>query len=239
MSNNLNANRNEKLYNHMLKVAFEEVVQEEMDSYPSLEELDLLYPRSPKMDKHIKKSMNRHENKAKRQKLFRSFLRCAAAFCIIAFLCAVVVFSVEASRNFIINTIVNIQDDFVALEFGDNAAGEIAGDSILYYVPDGFAHVVSHVLDSQTIIIYENAASERLIFQQEIGISLSVAVDNEQRDFTIIHIDEHELFIFEAIHYGYQNVVIWNYRNYVFSLTSVMHLDSLVEIATDFINKHR
>ena len=65
-----------KLFAAVLKVAAEEAWQEEMDSLPSLDELNEMYPPSESLDKRVFGTINKaaRRGKAKKARNYRQLL---------------------------------------------------------------------------------------------------------------------------------------------------------------------
>ncbi|MCL2357886.1 MAG: hypothetical protein FWC70_12170 [Defluviitaleaceae bacterium] len=72
--------RNEKLFDAILKVAAEEALREEIDAMPSCEELNKMYPRSKSLDKKVYAAINRKFGAARRKRIARIFAKIAACF---------------------------------------------------------------------------------------------------------------------------------------------------------------
>ena len=103
----MNTDRNEKLFDAMVKTAFEEAVQQEMDSLPSREKLNEMYPSSEAFDKQIMAIIAKEEKTYKRRQASKQalkvFTRIAASIAILFTVSTLALMSVETSRVFIFN----------------------------------------------------------------------------------------------------------------------------------------
>ena len=81
----------------MFDVAIDEITKEKMAAQPSREELDKLFPHSPRMKKRIMAISKKHENVKKRHRLLQHTYKVAAAVSLFIIFSSVIFFSVEAS----------------------------------------------------------------------------------------------------------------------------------------------
>lgn len=137
MVKNSDSKTAEKLYDSILKAAFEDAEDQELASYPRKEELDMMYQRVPEFDKRIMNTISKAERPYKRKLIIESVLKIAASVCIFFAISILALFNVEASRNFILNTLIQIQSDYVAFEFFENGSNQAQGSR---NIPDGYAN---------------------------------------------------------------------------------------------------
>jgi len=236
MDENINMERNEKIFDALLRVAAEEVMKEEIATMPSIEELNKLHPSSDALNKRIQIIINREKRAVARKLVLRGLGKVVAAIGILFTLCTVILMSVEASRNFIFNTIINIQDDHVTFEFGERGQEvEIAG-IMFRYIPYGFELLNSHTIGRLTLNTFTNAADEQIIIQQSFATSVATSVDNEAREFSRIIFEGQEMFIFESIDTKDQNVVMRQIESDVFTITSNLSINTLAQILLNIGN---
>lgn len=235
MEKDRNIERQEKLFDAVLKVALDEYIESEMESYPSKEELDKMYPRSAAFDKRVNKIIAKEERIVKRKKAIRIFTRVAACIGIFFFICSVVLMSVEASRNFILNAIISIQDDHVAFEFYCDGSHE-GGVSVPPAFFNDFILLSSQTIGDLAISIYENPEGSRIIIQQHIGINLGAIIDNDYREFSTMVINGHSAYIFESIDGAEHNIIMWYQINTVFQIISDIEFSELIRMAEYLIS---
>ncbi|MCL1883442.1 MAG: DUF4367 domain-containing protein [Defluviitaleaceae bacterium] len=252
-----NTDLNERLFNAMLKVAAEEATIQEMDEFPSREELEKLYPRTEAFDKRISKIIGKHERTEKRKQAARIFARVAAAVGIFFTVGFAALMSVEASRNLVLRTIFNIYDGHVVFEFGepehiiydfgDYEWHEEYGDlrfpsdgkhPLQGLLPVGFEYIQSNRRPTSNLFIFENNADKQIIFEQrEKSEELRMYVGNENSDFSIWEINSQDVFVFEALINGDFHIIMWEDDRYIFSLLSNIDIDVLVEIVRNMIER--
>lgn len=239
MPKNKDAERKEKLFDALLKVALEEDMEQEFKEFLNSEELNSTQPPSPAMQNRFKEIINRPIEESRGKKASRIFFRVAASFAIFFTIGTIVLMSVEASRVFILNTIISIYDDHVAFDFGElgRANENENGNGTTEFVPTGFFYVSSQHLETVSIFIFSNEKDERLILQRNIGTTLGMAVDNENRDFQKGEIDGNELHIFEALSDGYAHVIMWEEREYVYKIISSIGINQLFDVIAEFFSK--
>ncbi|MCL2527116.1 MAG: DUF4367 domain-containing protein [Defluviitaleaceae bacterium] len=235
MSIKTNTDRNEILFETMLKIAFEEVVEEEMAALPSLEELEESCPRSPRLEKRLMKIVKEEEREGNREKLSKFLIRSAAAITAFIIVTGVVVVSVEASRTFLFNTFIDVRNDHMAFEIGQpgsEVVNNISNDTILALLPEWFEYAGSHVSNTSSLSLFANPNGEEIIFMQSADIPISISADNENRDFRNQYINNIEIFIFEAFDYTYTNIVMWISGNSVFHLSASFEIDINILVDT-------
>ena len=229
----METNRNEKIIDALIAVAVEESVMREMDSLPSHEELNR-YPCSDALNAKVMKLIANADRSAKRPRRVRMFVRFAASFAFFFTIISIALMSVEASRILILNTILDIRDEFVLFEFAENNNGNVASfghDSIL----EGFELAASNIRAFSSTFVYTNDDGDEIVFRQREKESLTLAIDNEQRIFSTAYMNGHEIFLFEADREGYSNSIYWTYGNYVFSVSSTRSMDDVLEIVANLI----
>ena len=227
--------RNEKLFDAVVKVAVEEAIDRETDSFPNEDELNKIYPRSAALDKRVRGIINKAAKDSRKKKRLPLFVRVAASFAVLIAVVCITLLSVEASRNVILNIFINIQDDHVAFDFGYFRAlhGEQAS---LNFIPYGFEYVSSQHMETQSVAVYMNEAGERITLQNLFGMNLSVAVDNVNRTFWVRDISGHEMYIFKSLSDELQNVVMWAVGEDVIIIASTVAIESLIKIAESMVS---
>ena len=230
------SNRNEKLFDAVVKVAVEEALDHEIDSYPNEEELNRMYPRSAALDKRVKSIINKAANDSRKKKLLPLFVRVAASFAVLFTVTSIILLSVEASRNFILNIIISIQDDHVLFDFEDSNRALHGEQASLKFIPYGFEYVSSQHMETQSLVVYMNEAGERIVLQNIFDMSLSVAVGNVNRTFSVRDVNGHEMYIFESLSDELQNMVMWAEGEEVIIITSTIAIESLIEIVESMVS---
>ncbi len=96
--------RNKVLFDALLKVAVSDALKKEMDTLPVNEELNETYKPSSELDRRIKKLIIQNRIKSKIKNYAKGFSKIVACIIIIFALLSITLFSVEATRNVILNT---------------------------------------------------------------------------------------------------------------------------------------
>jgi len=115
---NVDDNINDKIFDAMIRTAFEESDRQKMALLPSAEELDAMYPPETflKLDKRVMGDIARASgSERKRQRLLTAFAKTAAAVAALFIVHIVVLTNVEAYRSFTLNRILGIQQEFAGV----------------------------------------------------------------------------------------------------------------------------
>jgi len=231
MGNSSKLTRNDIIIEAMIKAAEIEVMQEELDALPSLEELNEIYKPSEVLEENIRLIIAKDKKAKSRKRLIKRFAKVAAIIGVIFTTLTTILMTVEASRVFILNTFISLQDDHIAFEFSQSDPSDIVCEIVLGFVPEGFGFTSSQIFDKFSLDIYENADGKRLIIQRHFATTLSASVDNEIREFVATEVAGEEAFLFEAIDSGYPNVLMWAYGDEVISIISDINIDIMFTIA--------
>jgi len=235
MSKNRSTDRNDKLLEAMFRVALEETIDRDMNALPNTEELNKIFPRSDAVDKKFRELVSSNAQKDSGKRISQGFVKVVASIIVMFILSAIALLSVEASRSFIFNTIINIQDDHVAFDFGDVLYnGEYDSNIPIFYI-DGFEYIGGRRHYTRNTFIYENIFGEQIILQQHKGMSLRVLIDNEHREFTIKRVESNDVYIFAATSNDYSHIIMWAQGDNVLNLVSNMELEHLINIVVDII----
>jgi len=199
----------EQLFDELLKIAAKDAMQREMDAEPSLEELNALYPRSKSLDKKVYAAIKRYERAEKIKKSMYVFSRAAAVLCIVIVLGGSLLYSVEASRNFIRNLLIDVREDHVVLDFGHRCAAVTTEKGLTFgYFPQGFELVNAHVLEAFNIFLFTNGMGDEIIVEHHFSNSLLMTIDNELREFSIGTLNGNKAFFFESLYDHARNQII-------------------------------
>ena len=248
MTNNkaVNINRNEELFEAILKVAAKEVMQKEMEQlFNELDEMDDIQP-SDILDKKVRKMIARESRTYQRKKSLRSWAKIAAIFVGIVFAGTFTLLTIEASRNYVLNVIFGIRDDHVVVEFdlgsGDrpsegrgnvNEMGGLEVSGIVFgYVPEGFEVVTYHEVGVMTIIVFSDGDERQIVVSHSPSQGLMTFTDNEAREFSVIYLtDGQKAFLFEANANDYNSTITWYRGIDVFSINAHLNTSGLLRMA--------
>jgi len=232
MTDELKRKRAENLFEAMLKVAVEETVDRKLASLPSNEELNKMFPPTV-ADEKILKIIADEKRKSKRQQSRKTLMKIASFAGIFFTISTTALITVEASRNFILNTIINIQADHVAFEFAGGGLKENLN------LPVGFEYMGSQVTENFSVSTYLNADGKQIIVQQHNASSIGTGIDTDYREFSTIYIKEQEVFLFESIDGVMHNVIMWQQDNVVFQVFANINIEEMISLIKNLINYPR
>jgi len=235
MANSTSTERNDKLFDAVLKVAAEEAMVQRMETMPNREELMKQYPRSDIFDKKMAKVIGRHDRAEKRKQTMRYFYRAAAVFAIFFTVSVTTLMSVEASRNFIINrlsTIISFHDDHVAFEFRAAAFENEEIGFTLGYLPYGFEVAGINALTFLHAVNFsDNAGRTILVTKIEADGTGAAFGEGDVRGHIITSVRGREAHLFQAVDETEYSMLMWLYGNYAMQVTSNVGIGEMVRIA--------
>lgn len=220
-------NRNEMLFDALLEVAVSEAFKKEMDAFPSEKELNKAYNPSPELDKRIRKLIDQNYRRLIIRRLVKSAGKVAACIAIIFTVLSVILLSVGASRNAILNAVVEWTEKYTKIQFQDTAAD---AEYHLAYLPEGFSLTATESFGSTVMLKYANKAGIEIIFKQRLAERSTSLFDNENSDYIEIDISSNPAYLFEALADDDYNVLIWQSKGVVFELTSALDSTELIRI---------
>ena len=236
MSNKAFSQREEMMFDAMLKVAATESMMRDLETLPSNEELKCMNLRSDTFNKRMMSIIHRAENAQKRKRMARWTYKAAAIFGLIFTVSTITLMSVEASRVFILNTLFAVtHDDHVVFEFGD--AGQISESISAQRItmPNEFILIKTQEMANMSIFIYENATGEKVTIQRNIGMSASVFIDNKQREYVALTVSDVDVYLFEATSDNYHNFAVWNDGEHVLQVTVQFDVERLLTLVETII----
>lgn len=227
--------KNEKMFDAMVESAAEEALKQEMDILPSFEELDLLYKPTSEMDLRINRIIDKYY-RTKRVKYALFFTgKIAAGLMVLIIISATVLLSVEASRNYILNSFLKWNNKHSTIVFsGKNKLNELNKYSIKY-IPDGFKISNVDFDDVSRFITYTNDKNVSIYITETYANSVKLDVDNENNKPSEIMINNNKAYLFENVKTGGMNILVWNEENIAFEITSTIGGEHLILIAENIL----
>ena len=247
----MSTSRSEELFDAILKAAAKTAFYDEMEQMlDDLDKMDDIKP-SAELDRKVRNMIARESRVHRRKRLFQTFTKVAAVFAVVVTVSAIALMSVEASRNFIINFLIGIQDDHVVIEFGPDGrpiggqqgnVGELNGLEVVGivfgYVPEGFEVVDYQLVGVMSIVIFSDGNEGQIVVRHQMAQSLSAFIDNEAREFSSIYLsDGREGLFFEAVGYGYQSTIIWQCGSDIFMIHANLEPSSSLRMADNITTK--
>lgn len=235
MERNKTEERSEDIFEALLNIAAKEAALQENWDMPSCEDLDKIYKPSIAFNKRINKIILRQEKRESARRTFYSFGRITAVFSVIVVAISLALLTVEASRNFIFNTFINIRSDHAVIKFGEGASLTQVAVYDFGYVPQDFELIEIQSAGNIQIKIYANSNGEQIIFEYSILDVPVIGVDTENTEYTRIIVNGYEAFLFSTTIESGFNVLTWATESAVFKLTSSIESDELVKVAEGVI----
>jgi len=238
MINNAKKERDEIIFDALLKAASDEIFAEEMESLPTDEEIDALFPNTNSLDKKVQSVINQEFRTLRIQKALRVILRSAAILCVAIVLGTGILMANPASRYFILNYLINVYEDHIRFDFGIAPEQNGTTEAIIFrYVPEGFELTSS--VDHINVItyIFENAENDIIMMQYFFGPSIAIGIDNEYSQFSEIQIAGRTAYLFESIYYYRFNVIMWPHYEDAIMITASLNLDLLISLAEMYMTK--
>lgn len=220
--------QNEKLFDALLKVAAEEALKREMESLPSVEELNELCKSSVEMDERIKRLIKHSFRKKKRNRIIKKAGKIAASVAITIAVLSTALLSVEATRNAIFNIFINWKETSAEIKFGDADENTYS----IYkptYLPSGYAEESTNKLGDMYTIIYKNDYDDTILFDQFPADDGGINLDNETLGLVKINISGNTAYLFEATSSDDKSVMIWEYNGMAFQITGNISKDEFIQ----------
>nr|WP_319489503.1 DUF4367 domain-containing protein [uncultured Caproiciproducens sp.] len=232
---------NNQLFNELLKVAAEEDLQLELDAMPAAEELKKEYAPSTELRKKFLKLIKESDHQRRRQKLLQFAKRAAVIVAIIIPVSIGSLLSVEASRNFIFNSVLEWKADHVDIHFEDTVSAVSGQESPAeerpevwepQYLPEGFLVAEEKDVGPVHMITYENGKGATVTFTQTpLDKAGKMSIDSEHTTYHEITIKGEKAVLFEAKRAEDRSYVLWQSKKTSFVISSVISKDELIRIA--------
>ena len=212
MADKSNENKNEKLFDALVKAALEEAAEQESSSYPSKEELDKMYPRSADFDKRIMRLIAKEERAYKRKRSMRVFTRIAASIAVL--------FVVGVSTVFFWNIASSPGVPDAQAEVHSYVLPRVAFDAATDELSDNF--IEAEFTDDEFFDLEYNWGGW----------------DFYVREF-VIDINGQEINIFEATWDGGYHAITWEQEDVHFHISSNADIDELIAMVENFLESER
>jgi hypothetical protein len=226
--------KNDLLFESLLKVAVKQTFDKELSELPSEEELGEEYRPSEELDRRIKSIIDSSFSKQNKRRSIKKLTRIAACVFIFLGVSSFVLLSVEATRNVILNAFINVKEKYTEIQFKDS----VKSDGIYRpaYLPEGFSETSNVSIGNAVILTYSNEAGEKIVFTQAPADTGSLAVDNENMTYTEIKVNGVYALLFIADENEFPNKLIWQKDIMVFDISTKINREELVKIAENISN---
>jgi len=227
-----------KLFDAILESAVKDDFEQELEKMPSEEDLVKEYSLSAGLQEKINKIIANGRRKMRLQKVRRISKKAAVIIAVIIPVTLAGLFSVEASRNAIFNSILNWQSDHATIHFEDNTSSQ-APQSILtdglykaVYLPNGFTEGKPTKMGTSAQIVYQNKDQTTILFDQSpVSEEGSLSIDTEHTVYSELTINGYKASLFAGKTSKDNTVLVWRNKTNSFTLISTIDKDELLKIA--------
>lgn len=229
--------RKKELFDSLLKVAVSDALKDEMAELPVNEELNDKFRTSPELDKRINKLVFQGKIKYKMRHFVKVNHKTAACFMVIIVLSSCTLLCVEATRNVILNTLVNQFGKYTQIQFGDSSMDDQQMN--IYrpaYLPEGYKKTSEELYGNAALLIYSNGSDAEIVLKQRLAEDGTALIDNENTNYTKVDISGNTAYLFKALKDDNFNVLLWKSGDVVFELTSKVNSDELIRMANSLEN---
>ncbi|MGE5494288.1 MAG: DUF4367 domain-containing protein [Burkholderiales bacterium] len=183
---------------------------------------------SDDFEKRMQKIIGAENRKERRSKALRAAARIAAALLVLVVISTAVIFSSEALRTEVMNMFSSIGRDSADVEFYEVGENDIpAGMIVPRYLPAGYKLVEAEKNGEFFTSRYEDSSGNMLRIMQQ-SQNTSAIVDSDGKDAYETEIKGEKAFVSENEE---GNLIIFNYRSYVFSVLGKTDVSELKKVA--------
>lgn len=219
----------EQLLDHLIEYGGKQYIDDEIQKFDELPEMDIPKDFDDRMDKMFKDAY-RKEVRKERLHLGK---KVAAAAVIVIGAASVTAMNVKAFREPILNFIFRSSDKDnrtkVNIQETDNSEDQFQFD----YIPKGYEHTKTHYVDDESQIAYEYKKNNSYLY---ITVQLNQKYDNyiNQSDgYEKIITDNTILYFLKDT----QNTLLFYNYNAIFKITSIESQSEMIKIAQNIKSK--
>lgn len=230
---NINKKLNDSVFDAMLEVACGEILEERVA------EIDALPTEKHVFPLEFEKKMNRLIRKQSQKN--RSFLfapgKIAGVVVLVILAGFMGIMSVEAIRNKVFNTYMDITGTHTKIVLGEEAGTEADGVLRPAYLPEGFSETSISQTTMGTIIRYDNETDDEIIFQQILReLGADILIDNENYTTYMTALHGVTVQVMDSTGDDYHSNVLWESEETFFWLTGPK-TDELIKMAESVIEQ--
>lgn len=178
---------------------------------PSDEELQEYHTFDESFESSLKKKIKKLEHQEKIRHSFRYMRKAVAVFVFCFGLLSASLFTVEASRNYMIQAIWTMKNHFLQLDYNKSGVKDDAYEMMKpTYIPMGYVQT-SHYDDGFLADDYENSKDEILTFQyMKVSRNSSSWYSTDGYDVKNVTIGEYEGKLFSSDDKDKGTTIVWN-----------------------------
>lgn len=228
---------NQRLNSKFFEAMLEEAVIEDFEN--KIKNIE----KNQSDDNHVfssdfEKNMNKLFKK-NRQKIFynktKRILSKVAIWVIALFIISSIgLLSVQASRVFIFNAVLEWKDKYVSVKFEDDNEATLkkSGEYSINYISDGLKIYDKKVNGANISIRYKNKADIIIYLSwRPITDAGELLVDSENTNYYKTKINGYEAYVFEAKSINDRNIIVWQDKDNTLKLFSTIKVDELIKMA--------
>lgn len=215
----------EQLLDHLIEYGGKQYIDDEIQKFDELPEMDIPKDFDDRMDKMFKDAY-RKEVRKERLHLGK---KVAAAAVIVIGAASVTAMNVKAFREPILNFIFRSSDNDnrtkVNVQETDNSEDQFQFD----YIPKGYEHIKTHYVDDHTQITYEykNSQNQYLYIKIQTKQTYDTYSNLINNDYTKLTKENQTYYYIEST----KNRLIWYKNSVIFSIISYEPVDELIKIS--------
>lgn len=222
MSTKDKKDRNEELFDHMIKYGTSEWADDiSPDDIPEEDLSDQLNQKMGTMFASARK-------KANRKRRFVTARRVAAVFLVFLTMASITVMSVEAFRVPVLNFIFKSNKDNKSITEMEPTSND--ADFVFKYLPAGYKFVKKTVDEDDTYFMYEYKNSK------DNWIFIELNTDIGSKNYLAIDKTNYTQFMYQKTSYyflrGNSNQLLWYKNKYIHKISSTLSKEELLKIAT-------
>ncbi len=220
--------RNGMLFDALLKAAACEAYEKEIDRLADKTEQSGL-AIAPALDKRIEGLIKKSCRRVEIKRFAKGLGKAAACLSMLLAVSAVVLISVEATRNAIFNAVLIQREKYTEIKY--EATSDKGGNNIYRptYLPEGFYESIVKSTGNSTTIIYENETGDLIFFIQQEAQNASTLIDSENTDYSAIDLSGKTGHLFKARTEDDSSILTWEEDGIAFSMTSVIDSGELIK----------
>lgn len=218
----------EQLLDHLIEYGGKQYIDDEIQKFDELPEMDIPKDFDDRMDKMFKDAY-RKEVRKERLHLGK---KVAAAAVIVIGAASVTAMNVKAFREPILNFIfkMNNSSDKTKVSLNNHQEAE---NFIFNYIPKGYECTKEQYLDENTQIAYEYKNNNSFLY---ITIQLNQKYDNyitQSNGYEKLFVDDETYYFLD----GSQNTLLFYNHNTIFKITSIESQSEMIKIAQNITFK--
>lgn len=225
-----NITSNDSIFDALFRQAVIDNFNEELDSVPSDEEIDRLFPFSPEHEARMKKLFANERRKGKILTAVR-WLRQGAAVAVITFsvIFGLLMAASPPVRAAVVDTVIGWYQEFVRFT-SPNSVEESITSKEPAYIPYGFIIQSHDNMDSTDIYNYVNSEGETIVFVSTPAND-TISVNNEDVGYEVIEAGDIDYHIFASPAEHGENSITFDANGTRFTITSSIAPEQLLKIA--------